>query len=75
MLIVAKDLIGWYANIIAAKKEKKLFTPISPDAINFPAKIIKPAIMNPVKVSIIGVALIKMLPIFIFFLQDHLLLD
>ena len=43
------------------------FAPEVTKEINFPEKIIKPAIIKPVRVSIIGVALIKTLPIFIFF--------
>ena len=49
------------------KKEKKLLTSNSPAAINFPEKKIKPAIIIPVKVSIIGVARTRTLFIFIFF--------
>ena len=33
---VERDLTGWYANIIAARNEKKLFTLSSLLAINFP---------------------------------------
>ena len=35
---VAKDLTGWYANIIAARNEKKLLTSSSLLKINFEAK-------------------------------------
>ena len=41
--------------------------PISPVDIKIPAKNINPAIIIPVSVSIIGVALIKTVPIFICF--------
>ena len=61
IFIVAKDLIGWYASIIAVKKEKKLFISNSPLAIKVPEKKIKPAIIIPVRISIIGVALISIL--------------
>ena len=40
---------------------------VSPEAINFPENIINPAIINPVNVSIMGVALIMIVAIFIFF--------
>ena len=33
---VAKDLTGWYANIIAARNEKKLLISISSFKISFP---------------------------------------
>ena len=33
---VARDLTGWYASIIAAKKEKKLFIANSPVIISLP---------------------------------------
>ena len=36
MFKVASDLTGWYASIIAAKNEKKLFRFNSPSIINFP---------------------------------------
>ena len=52
---------------VALLYKKKLFTPISPEAISLPENIINPAIIKPVSVSIIGVALIITLPIFIFF--------
>ena len=64
MFRVANDLTGWYASIIAAKKEKKLFTANSSDITNLPAKYIKAAIIIPVRVSMIGVALTKIKPIF-----------
>ena len=33
---VERDLTGWYASIIAAKKEKKLPISISPSSASFP---------------------------------------
>ena len=56
------------------KNEKKLFTPISPSAISLPEKTINPAIIKPVSVSIIGVALINTLPILILFSTKLLIL-
>ena len=62
---MASDLTGWYANIIAARKEKKLLTSSSFFTINFAETKIKKAIIIPVKNSIIGEALTKTILIFL----------
>ena len=49
---------------------KKLLTPNSPED-QFSRKIMNPAIIKPVRISIIGVALIIMLAILIFFSLNH----
>ena len=59
-------MILWAGKLTSSQLEKKkLLIPNSPDEISFSEKKIKPAIIKPVKISIIGVALIITVPIFI----------
>ena len=62
---VANDLTGWYANIIAARKEKKLLTSNSFSATSLAEINMRNAIIIPVKASIIGEALTKTICIFL----------